>query len=151
MKFKYNWGWGIAIFYTVFVLFLIANVLFSSLQRTDLVEDDYYEKELKYQDKINKIKRYNELAEKIEIIQTGNSLVIKYPKTFDKNLVKGKLHFYKPSNALQDRVENIKLNDNNLQIVDVSGFPSGFWRLKIDWSVGDSSYYLEKEIRINKL
>jgi len=150
MNFKYNWGWGISIFYIAFVIFLIGNVIFSGLQRNDLVEENYYEQELKYQERINKMKRYKELPEKINIIQSGNSIVIKFPQNIDKKLIKGKVHFYRPSNSSYDRIEEIKLNDSNFQVLDISTYPNGFWRIKIDWSAGDSTYYYEEDIQVNR-
>ena len=46
---KFNWGTGIVIFITQFVVSMSAMVFKASQQNVDLVTEDYYEKELAFQ------------------------------------------------------------------------------------------------------
>ena len=49
---KFNWGWGIFIVLVLFIAF-IGNLVYKSSQvRVDLVSENYYEKEIKYQHQI---------------------------------------------------------------------------------------------------
>jgi hypothetical protein len=149
MKFKFNWGVGIAIFYVAFVLATLGTVIFSTFQRTDLVEDNYYEKELKYQEKIESQFRTKELEFPLELIQGASTIAVKFPEYFKNQNIKGVYHFYKPSNSSYDKKITIALNDDSFQTIDTRNFQKGFWRLKIDWMAGDSAYYMEKTININ--
>lgn len=47
---KFNWGTGITIFIVLFVVSMSAMVFKASQQNVDLVTEDYYEKELAFQD-----------------------------------------------------------------------------------------------------
>ena len=53
---KISWGTKIATLYIGFVGLIILMVSMSMRQRVDLVSEDYYNRELAYQDKINEIK-----------------------------------------------------------------------------------------------
>ncbi len=150
MKFKYNWGWGILIFYIFFAIFLVGNIVYSTHIRNDLVVDDYYENELIYQQQIDKMTRTKEDMAMPELIQGAATIALKFPDIREKADVAGKIHFYRPSNASQDIFYNIALNDNYFQTIDISKFPKGLWNLKIDWSVKDVSYYYEEEIIIKE-
>ena len=44
-----NWGYKIILVYVLFVAGIVFLVVRSSMENTDLVTSDYYEKELKYQ------------------------------------------------------------------------------------------------------
>ena len=46
---KFNWGTGIGLFYVVFVVIMVSMVMFSARNNIDLVQEDYYEKDLNYE------------------------------------------------------------------------------------------------------
>jgi nitrogen fixation protein FixH len=149
MKNKFHWGIGVAIFYAIFFVFLVARVTFSLFQHNDLVEDDYYKKELSYQKKINALKRTQDLEIGIKIFQSGEGLVFKFPDSFNKTDIKGEIHLYKPSDALMDKRYNLILSDGNLFFINSQKIEKGYWLIKVDWSVGNLNYYNEKYILIN--
>jgi hypothetical protein len=62
MKIKFNWGIGITIFISAFILLNIIFIIFASGQKVDLVTEKYYEKELKYQEVIDKKINSNSLS-----------------------------------------------------------------------------------------
>jgi len=149
MKFKYNWGWGVFVFFIIFFTFLGGFIVFSSFVRTDLVEKDYYENELKYQDQIDKMTRTKEAGVTPELIKGAATIAIKFPNVQNILDVTGKIHFYRPSNASHDRFYDIVLNENSFQTIEISRLQKGLWILKLDWKVKDISYYYEEEILIN--
>ena len=53
---KFNWGWGIAIFLTLFISFIMYFVIYSFSNKTDLEYEDYYAKELVHQEVIDAMK-----------------------------------------------------------------------------------------------
>ena len=79
-----NWGYKILVVYIVFVLAILFMVFKSSMQKTDLVTTDYYAKELKYQQKIDEIKRADALSAPVKYEIKDNELIIVFPKDFNK-------------------------------------------------------------------
>jgi hypothetical protein len=48
-----NWGHKIAIVIAAFVIGMLSMVYFASQQTNEMIDDNYYQKELAYQDIIN--------------------------------------------------------------------------------------------------
>ena len=76
-KHKSKWGYGVAFLYGGFVLFMLSIVFYVSFQDFQMVEDDYYRKELVYQDQIDKMERTrkNNSDVSVEIASSGNILI----------------------------------------------------------------------------
>ena len=144
MRLKIHWGIGITVVYTAFVLFLLGHVVFSALQNTDLVEEDYYHQELEYQKKINKFERTKKLPEQLRVETIGKFINFKFPDKFENENIKGEILFYKPSDASMDRKFIINANDDNSFVINAEKMTKGFWRLKVNWQVNDSDYYNEE-------
>ncbi|ROL59344.1 hypothetical protein D9V86_10775 [Bacteroidetes/Chlorobi group bacterium ChocPot_Mid] len=148
MKIKFNWGWGIAVFYSAFVLFLIGNVVFSFFQRTDLVTENYYNDELAYQQTIHKAERAKRLEGNLNIVQGASTIAIQFPEEVKGKKIEGSVLLYRPSDASADRKIRLNVNDNNFQVIDSRQLAKGLWVMKIDWFDGDSTYYNEEKITI---
>lgn len=148
MKIKFNWGWGIAVFYSAFVLFLIGNVVFSFFQRTDLVTENYYNEELAYQQTIHKAERAKRLGGNLNIAQGASTIAIQFPEELRGKKIEGNVLLYRPADASADRKFKLNVNDNNFQVIDSRQLAKGLWVIKIDWSDGDSTYYNEEKVNI---
>mgnify|MGYP003351831803 CR=1 FL=1 len=55
-----NWGWRIVMLYGGFVVLILFLVYKTTTVKDDLVTPDYYAKELKYQEQLDKQKRTHE-------------------------------------------------------------------------------------------
>ncbi len=147
MKLKLNWGTGIALFYIIFVLFWVGNLIFSATVPINLVEEDYYAQEMKYQDKIEMQKNTQKLAEQPILQYADNSFLIKLPSEFKSNDIRGDLHFYRPSDSKLDKRYELDLTAANSQVFDVSELQKGVWRAKLSWKAGELSYFNETLFR----
>jgi hypothetical protein len=146
---KFSWGKGIFITYTLFLVMILAMVTYLSSMDVNLVTEDYYEKELKHQEQINKEARTKELAEKLEISVQQDLVNFKFPSLFKPYEVSGLIQFYRPSDSMMDFSVAIKLENSLEQIISTTGIQKGYWRIKVDWSAADSDYYNEKLVVIN--
>ncbi len=149
IKIKLNWGTGIAIFLVLFILSLVAFILFTITLKYDLVESNYYDKDIKYQEHIDKTKRFAELSEKPTIVEKNGYVFINFPEIYNPSDIKGVLHFYRPSDKNLDF--NVKLNiaDKNSQVIDMTNKAKGIWIVKLNWSNSETTYYFEEEILNN--
>ena len=57
-----NWGTKITLVYVGFVMLIVSLVFISATNKSELVAADYYEQELKFQDRIDAVKNEQELA-----------------------------------------------------------------------------------------
>ena len=145
-KWKWNWGWGILLSIVLFMAIIVVIVVSMMNREVDLVTDKYYDKEIKYQQQIDKEKRTAELSKKIVVNYTGNYVNVIFPKD---EKPKGALYFYRPANLHKDFKVPINPDKNFSQVLDVSKLDRGLWKLQISWSVNNNDYYTEKILMLN--
>jgi hypothetical protein len=64
---KFNWGHGITLFLIIFLLLNVVVVIYTLSQDVELVTDNYYENELKYEDHLVQERRGMNLPDSIKI------------------------------------------------------------------------------------
>lgn len=143
---KSFWPLGIVLVYAVFFAFLVSFFIFSRFQKEELVTRDYYEKELIYQEQIERMKRTQALSEKIEVIyeHQHKKISLQFPAELNYEKLTGNILFFRPADARQDRLLPLNITSAGLQVVDVKTFTTGFWRIKIFWQINGQEYYEEK-------
>jgi nitrogen fixation protein FixH len=146
---KISWGTGISI---VIILFLIVTIgqtiAIHVFIDYDLVEEEYYEAEIKYQSQIEKMERTNALPETLKIKLTSQFIEFKFPSIFEDKTIGGFINFYKPSNDLLDKTQVVKLNDENKMYFSTNELTTGLWKIKVNWEVGGIEYYTEKLLMV---
>lgn len=129
-------------------MLVVAMVIFAMTKNTDLVSDNYYEKEIKYQDQIDKEKRTKELGEQIKIDYQGTYISIKFPNTYNIRDIKGTTLFYRPSEARKDIRLNLELDSLGEQKIITYKFSKGLWKIQVNWKMNGKDYYNESSVRI---
>ena len=137
---KLNWGWGIAIFLTGFISFILF-FLFQALSFDgDLVSENYYDKELRHQETIDAQMNFRKLNEEVKILVLDEFVRIDLPKL--KNY-QGELLVYRPSSAKLDRKYPIEGDKIHIPKEDLE---KGNYQLKISWESDGKSFYTEKTL-----
>jgi hypothetical protein len=143
---RINWGWGIAIFFSCFVLFMSFMVYKAFQQDFQLEHEDYYSEELKYQDKINREIQTAGLHEKVNFMLEGDHLIVKFPADV-KSTVDGEIFFYRPSDKNKDMMLPVHA-DHGEQIIDLTTFSKGLYKIRMSWEAGGVKYFNEETIII---
>ena len=73
---KISWGIKIIIVFAVFAAGIFTMVAVSMMNETDLVSENYYEQEIKYQDQIELLNNSSHLNDKIIVTQERNEIMI---------------------------------------------------------------------------
>ena len=149
MKIIGNWAFAVPAFYITFVLALVGVLIFSTFNKVELVDKNYYDKEIVYEKQIDKIRRTNALTEKLTVSSVSGFVMVQFPKFMDKNKLTGKILFFKPSESRQDFFTTINPDNENKMIFGTDKISKGLWRIKIDWASGDSTYYNEEVVLLN--
>lgn len=139
---KINWGTGIVIAFVAFIAFIlyfVINMIGNDKYDHDLVTEEYYKKELEYQDDIDKLKNARALEKDITVTKTEDGLQVIFPEGFDYKEIKGKLFLYRPSNKQLDFETSISLSKPNLLIPD-KRLVDGRWNIVIDWQYKNKLY-----------
>jgi hypothetical protein len=146
---KLNWGSGIAIFYSLFVVVMITMVVKSTQNKVHMVQDNYYEKDLNYEE--FRQKRQNGMAYQslldINYNQSDSKILISFPEQLAD--AKGELKLFRPSNQFLDINYPIQLDSNGQMYIQLKdNMVRGKWRVMLDWQFAGTDYYNEETIVI---
>ena len=145
---KINWGTAIVlafIGFISFIMYFVVNMSTDSKYEHDLVTEDYYQKELKYQEDIDKIENAKKLDQNISWEKTDNGILLNFPKDLNLKDIKGVVFLYRPSNKQLDFEIPISLSNHNLLIPD-NRLLGGRWNIIIDWNYQGDHFMYKKEI-----
>jgi hypothetical protein len=148
-NFKWNWGTGIALVYTIFALSMIALVASSFSKKLDLNSKDYYAQELVFQNQIDKSNRARALASSVKWEVTKGKIIITYPQQFVGCELSGNVFLFKPSDNNSDVNFQIKTDEQLKQEISTSTLSKGMYKIRIDWAVGKETYFNEGAIVIH--
>lgn len=144
---KINWGTGIVIAFVLFISFILYFVITISIQPEyayDLVDEEYYKKELKHQQVIDKQESTKLLSAEISITKTAIGFDIEFPKEID-NTTSGTVNFYRPSTKTLDFSIPLKIENNKMR-VSHDNLVSGFWNITIDFKSNSKEYLFKKSV-----
>jgi hypothetical protein len=142
-----NWGKGITLIYIGFVILIGSMVYITTQQKFDLVSEDYYDQEIKFQDKINAAANAAALGSKVEFLLTANELIITMPDQLNMNTLKGNLLCYNSSDSKHDITFNLKPDETGKQIISREKFSHCQYILKLSFQDEGKSFYVEKEMK----
>lgn len=142
-----SWGWKIVILIAAFVIFVLFMVFMAVQEDFHLVADNYYEKEIKYQGEIDRIRNARALTRqlKIEYLPAASLVIFTYPED-QKKEIRGEITFFRPSDASLDQRYLIEPDDQGQQRISVQSLPKGLWQVKVNWEYGSSEYREEKNL-----
>jgi nitrogen fixation protein FixH len=134
----------------VFVLFAgyIGFMVQQAMRTTvDLVSPDYYQQELAYGNRMANVARTAALPAPVELAYdaAAQRLSLRLPPALAGQAVQGQLHFFRPSNQKLDF--SLPLQTSSQQFSTAKMQP-GYWRVRLDFTAGNQTYFLEKELTI---
>ncbi|KAA6439317.1 hypothetical protein FEM33_13695 [Dyadobacter flavalbus] len=147
---KINWGVGIVTLYLGFVAMILLLVTMSVGQKIDLATEHYYEEELQFQDKIDKVKRAQALSEPLDWKVDEHGITVDYPSDLEQKNLSGQIRLYCPSNDRNDRQYAVSAA-GGVQFISAADIPDGTYRLQIDWKSDDQTFWNEGVVTISHL
>ena len=139
---KWNWGTKIMLSFIAFAAFMGYLVVMSFQQNIDLVTEDYYGEELKYEQRISQMNNVNDLKNKVKIKVDGDHYVITFPHD---QIKLGSIHFYRPDNKVFDKIYDLKDSENQYVVSKAELIP-GRYRIKIGWEATGKKFYQEEVV-----
>ncbi len=142
-----SWGTKIILTFAVFMIGMIGMVVFVFNLQIDLVEDNYYDKEIKYQDQIDILSDTRRLEKSLDIKLTEKAVSFNFPE--HETTPAGEIQFYRPSDAGKDFKLPIKTGEDHSQSVSTAEIAKGLWKIKVTWMADNKKFYSEETIFIN--
>ncbi len=142
-----NWGWKIFLVFVIFIIFIMMMVFKAIRQDFHLVADNYYEKEIKYQGEIEKIKNARALEHPIviEYQPIRQAVILTFPKD-QTDALEGNIYFFRPSDSNLDQNFIINPDSKGMQLISVKSLKKGLWQVKVSWQYGSAEFQEEKNL-----
>lgn len=138
-----NFGKWIVVAFIFFAAFIGTLVTVCVRQDVNLVSKEYYQDELQYQQKLDKMNNANHLAHQPAIEVTNGSIKVSF--TNDDAAQKGTLKIQRPSNIKLDREFSLQPHQAT-QEFNLGNWEPGLYRASLSWTANNKEYFIEKQI-----
>ena len=148
MKIKISWGTGIVMVFAIFMGGTISTAVYLMNQDVNLVADDYYDQELKYQQQIDRMERTSRLETKQIVSFDGSIVSINIPTSVLSEKLTGEIYFYRPSDSKSDIKIPLIIDTSGVQLIPVKRLEKGYWKIKVSWLSKGKGYFSEDRILV---
>jgi hypothetical protein len=145
-----NWGNKILIGFSAFVVGIGTMVYIAMKQTNEMVDSNYYEKELLYQAKIDASKNLVALNEKLKVMDSAGFIMVKFPAASINNNPVGHIECLRSSEQKRDVNVSLVVDTSGIQLLQKSMFINGVYQLRIDWINNGIKYFHEQTLTIKK-
>jgi FixH len=147
-KSKFHWGHGILVALGLFMIFILSLIyIFTKHQNnSELVAENYYEEELRYQDVIDAKKNSAQLSNPPTLIQNQTALGVQFPAEYSNENTKFKYHLFRTDDQLLDLKDAFQLNAAHNFQIPATLLKTGSYTLKIQWESQSKKYQIDYNI-----
>lgn len=145
---KFSWGHGVVIALAAFIVFILSMLfLFPNGQKnSEMVTDNYYEEELKYQDVIDAKKRADSLQEKPVYSQDKSGIKITFPKDYDNSNTTVKFVLNRTDDQNLDIHKAVQLDASKSFLIPAQVLKMGNYTLRLSWTKDKTDYRLDYDV-----
>ena len=144
--------WPVAIIATFVVFFAgtVGLVVMAAHQRVDLVSKDYYEQEIRYQQRLDQVSRTRVVRSQVHVSYDAlaRGIRITLPADHAQRRAVGNVRLYRPSEASLDREAKLELDPQGIQTVNAANLSPGLWKVRIQWKVEGQDYFVDESVII---
>jgi hypothetical protein len=145
---KFSWGTGIAIVIVLACMGIIFMVYKATTYNFEMVANDYYEKELTYNDQLAAIANAKKIGDSLTIMSQKDFLLIQFP-AMPQQAIQGTVTLYCVTDAQKDIVRKIALNDQGIMLFEQSLLIASSYKAIAEFTSNGKNYYFEQSF-INK-
>ncbi|MES2519944.1 MAG: FixH family protein [Bacteroidota bacterium] len=139
-----NWGKSIVLSFVVFASFIGTMAYKMATAKVDLVRTNYYQKEIEFQQQINRVHNSTALKSNKAMTYSPETQVLRIG--FPATVSKGEVTFFRPSDKGLDFT--IPIQKISLFNYSTEKLTKGYWKVQATWTDGIREYYLEDELTI---
>jgi len=114
----------------------------------ELVSKDYYQDELRYQDKIDGAA--NAALEAPISIQVNDEIIsIEFPDAQKNANITGEAWFYCSVDATKDKRFVLSVDSTGIQRIERKGLQKGDYQIKISYEINQKKYYVAQQLHLH--
>ena len=139
-----NWGKGIIIFMASFMAFILWMVFTLMSKNTDLESEDYYKKEIAYEQEIQAQRNANSAKEKVKVSENKEFVILQFPSKEKLDTVS--VEFFKPNDQKLDKT--FAEVGTKTMMVEKKKLQKGLYLINIHYQIGDKKFLQKEEIML---
>ena len=142
-----SWGNKLIIVFIVFAALMATLVYKATQAKFELVSKDYYQDELRYQDKIDGAA--NAALEAPISIQVNDEIIsIEFPDAQKNANITGEAWFYCSVDATKDKRFVLSVDSTGIQRIERKGLQKGDYQVKISYEINQKKYYVAHQLHL---
>jgi hypothetical protein len=141
-----NWGRGLTLFIVGFILAMLGMVYIAFKQSNEMIEDNYYDREVRYQEIIDAKSNLNPLLGEFILADSNDFILLRLPASASTAIQDGELRMIKMDAAASDNTLNVTQAETR---IDKAKFQKGLYHIKLGWDSEGKSYFYENDLMIN--
>lgn len=141
---KFNWGHKLVFFGVCFMLFVMGMVFYMTQKKNELVDENYYEKGIRFQEELNKFNATE--GKDIDFSYATSATEIQFRIPYPSTPVK--IQLYRPSDSKLDQNIEITTDADGKAVLSTSAMAKGLWQVKLEWATNTSVVTFEKAITV---
>lgn len=143
-----NWGYRIVVAFGLGVAFILFLVWKTMQVDIEMVESNYYEKEMAFNGKLEATANAKALSTKISVEKQDQQILLTIDSTTAAAITKAEVHFYNPASEKSDKKFIIQASNNGLYYFSAASFNKGKYIAKVSFTSAGKNYYTEEVIFI---
>lgn len=148
---KINWGTSIVIAFGLFIAFILYFIISMSVNKKydhDFVTEDYYKKELAYQEMKEKIEKTESLQMSVQVYSSSEGVWLTFPDKITEEIF-GTVSFYRPSDQKRDFRIPLNVKDKQM-LIPMHVLSAGRWNVDVSYTVGKEEFLSTEKIDIKE-
>ena len=143
-----NWGHKIAIVIVIFLVGMLSMVYFALQQTNEMIDDQYYQKEMTYQQVIDAQQNLQDISDDNLVSQTMYEMVFTLPTGTYEKLEKGNIELIRNDSKSKDVQLAIVPNGSNRRVISKSTLSKGVYKARIRWTSDKREFYKEESVYV---
>lgn len=147
MKIKWNWGTGVVVAFACFIAFIgyfIVKVQTDRAYDSELVVDEYYKKDARFETVYQEMDRGRRLPDKPKIQTVPNGVTITFPKAMRHEDCTGTVSFYRPSAKRLDF--EVPIASASDLLIPKTRLVGGLWNITLEWKSDGVTYSIAQTL-----
>ena len=144
-----TWKYIVIALLATVAIFHLGVLAFIWNKRYQLTSKDYYDREMAYQEMIDKLDRGNQFQWKVTHSPPGHLVVSIKSKSGNPVVFENLVGFmYRPNQADLDRAIKLVPTENGVYMASVEGFPKGRWDITLQGAVNNTTVAHKQRIQL---
>ncbi|KAF0176681.1 MAG: nitrogen fixation protein FixH [Limisphaerales bacterium] len=143
------WPYAIIGWFLLFGTAMAAWIVVAVRNDMDLVRADYYDQEIRHQQQIDRQARTHPIQSEVKVAydDAQQRITVALPAAHAAQ-ARGRINFYRPSDAKLDREMKLAVNSAGEQMLDAKSLQPGLWKVRVQWSVAGDEFYFDQTVVI---